>query len=73
MEGLNIIYEYSLFALKITTADYIYIMFTLRLHYVYDTFTLHFICLQYIAMVTAQQQPQPQQQNNHNCSWAETK
>ena len=23
--------------------------------------------------VTAQQQPQPQQQNNHNCSWVETK
>ena len=22
---------------------------------------------------TAQQQPQPQQQNNHNCSWVETK
>ena len=24
-------------------------------------------------IVTAQQQPQPQQQNNHNCSWVETK
>ena len=24
-------------------------------------------------IVTAQQQPQPQQQNNHNCSWFETK
>ena len=22
-------------------------------------------------IVTAQQQPQPQQQNNHNCSWVE--
>ena len=26
-----------------------------------------------IDIVTAQQQPQPQQQNNHNCSWVETK
>ena len=26
-----------------------------------------------INIVTAQQQPQPQQQNNHNCSWVETK
>ena len=25
------------------------------------------------AIVTAQQQPQPQQQNNQNCSWVETK
>ena len=25
------------------------------------------------SIVTAQQQPQPQQQNNHNCSWVETK
>ena len=24
-------------------------------------------------IVTAQQQPQPQQQNNQNCSWVETK
>ena len=24
-------------------------------------------------IVTAQQQPQPQRQNNHNCSWVETK
>ena len=24
-------------------------------------------------IVTAQQKPQPQQQNNHNCSWVETK
>ena len=24
-------------------------------------------------VVTAQQQSQPQQQNNHNCSWVETK
>ena len=24
-------------------------------------------------IVTAQQQPQPQQQDNHNCSWVETK
>ena len=24
-------------------------------------------------IVTAQQQPQPQQQNNHNCCWVETK
>ena len=24
-------------------------------------------------IVTAQQQPQPKQQNNHNCSWVETK
>ena len=24
-------------------------------------------------IVTAKQQPQPQQQNNHNCSWVETK
>ena len=24
-------------------------------------------------VVTAQQQPQPQQQNIHNCSWVETK
>ena len=24
-------------------------------------------------IVTAQQQPQPQQQNNQNCSWFETK
>ena len=24
-------------------------------------------------IVTAQQQPQPLQQNNHNCSWFETK
>ena len=24
-------------------------------------------------IVTAQKQPQPQQQNNHNCSWVETK
>ena len=23
-------------------------------------------------IVTAQQQPQPRQQNNHNCSWVET-
>ena len=27
----------------------------------------------YSIIVTAQQQPQPQQQNNHNCSWVETK
>ena len=25
------------------------------------------------SVVTAQQQPQPQQQNNQNCSWVETK
>ena len=24
-------------------------------------------------IVTAQQQPHPQRQNNHNCSWVETK
>ena len=24
-------------------------------------------------IVTAQQEPQPQQQNNHDCSWVETK
>ena len=27
----------------------------------------------YSWIVTAQQQPQPQQQKNHNCSWVETK
>ena len=26
-----------------------------------------------VGIVTAQQQPQPQQQNNQNCSWVETK
>ena len=26
-----------------------------------------------VLIVTAQQQPQPQQQNKHNCSWVETK
>ena len=26
-----------------------------------------------MVFVTAQQQLQPQQQNNHNCSWVETK
>ena len=26
-----------------------------------------------LAIVTALQQPQPQQQNNQNCSWVETK
>ena len=26
-----------------------------------------------VAVVTAQQQPRPQQQNNQNCSWVETK
>ena len=46
---------------------------------------LHFLCTdmtgpltvspthENIDVVTAQQQPQPQQQNNHNCSWVETK
>ena len=31
------------------------------------------ILTEFTAIVTAQQQPQPQQQNNHNCSWVETK
>ena len=33
----------------------------------------HFDDLQSEFIVTAQQQPQPKQQNNHNCSWVETK
>ena len=29
--------------------------------------------MNWISVVTAQQQPQPRQQNNHNCSWVKTK
>ena len=34
---------------------------------------IYFWVLSIYFVVTAQQQPQPQQQNNHNCSWVETK
>ena len=37
-------------------------------HEVSEAFVTHFW-----SIVTAQQQPQPQQQNNHNCRWVETK
>ena len=36
-----------------------------------DSFYMHLGYLNDI--ITAQKQPQPQQQNNHNCSWVETK
>ena len=42
-----------------------------------NTYTIKQMHCQYLvciySIVTAQQQPQPQQQNNQNCSWVETK
>ena len=39
----------------------------------YDLLSALILVFALISIVTAQQQPQPHQQNNNNCSWVETK